>query len=102
MERRRFNWMLSKEELEHRRRLSKSLEGIGHIGIGNTNGVDSDSSNNVDHLFGVSDIQNLIFDVLVRDNSNGENYSIYFDIENMIFEIEDDRSFLNELKSFFF
>nr|YP_009744503.1 acetyl-CoA carboxylase carboxyltransferase beta subunit [Aquilegia rockii]QZJ20905.1 acetyl-CoA carboxylase carboxyltransferase beta subunit [Aquilegia ecalcarata]QZJ21715.1 acetyl-CoA carboxylase carboxyltransferase beta subunit [Aquilegia kansuensis]QZJ22768.1 acetyl-CoA carboxylase carboxyltransferase beta subunit [Aquilegia yangii]QZJ37429.1 acetyl-CoA carboxylase carboxyltransferase beta subunit [Aquilegia yabeana]QIE13456.1 acetyl-CoA carboxylase carboxyltransferase beta subunit [Aqui len=101
MERRRFNWMLSKEELEHGRGLSKSLEGIGPIGIGNTNGVDSDSSNNVDHLFGVSDIRNLISDVLVRDNSNGENYSIYFDIENMIFEIEDDRSFLNELKSFF-
>nr|QFV18322.1 acetyl-CoA carboxylase beta subunit [Dichocarpum sutchuenense] len=110
-----FNWMLSKEELEHGRGLSKSLEGIGPIGIGNTNGVedlvinnmihgwvDSDSSNNVDHLFGVSDIRNLISDdtFLVRD-SNGENYSIYFDIENMIFEIEDDRSFLNELESFF-
>nr|YP_010016920.1 acetyl-CoA carboxylase carboxyltransferase beta subunit [Thalictrum foeniculaceum]QOJ45452.1 acetyl-CoA carboxylase carboxyltransferase beta subunit [Thalictrum foeniculaceum] len=107
-----FNWMLSKEELEHGRGLSKSLEGIGPIGISNSNGVedpvinnmihgwvDSDSSNNVDHLFGVSDIRNLISDdtFLVRD-SNGENYSIYFDIENMIFEIEDDR---NELESFF-
>nr|YP_009577033.1 acetyl-CoA carboxylase carboxyltransferase beta subunit [Dichocarpum fargesii]QBK49272.1 acetyl-CoA carboxylase carboxyltransferase beta subunit [Dichocarpum fargesii]QFV18407.1 acetyl-CoA carboxylase beta subunit [Dichocarpum dalzielii] len=110
-----FNWMLSKEELEHGHGLSKSLEGIGPIGIGNTNGVedlvinnmihgwvDSDSSNNVDHLFGVSDIRNLISDdtFLVRD-SNGENYSIYFDIENRIFEIEDDHSFLNEQESFF-
>nr|YP_009577116.1 acetyl-CoA carboxylase carboxyltransferase beta subunit [Paraquilegia anemonoides]QBK49685.1 acetyl-CoA carboxylase carboxyltransferase beta subunit [Paraquilegia anemonoides] len=107
-----FNWMLSKEELEHGRGLGKSLEGIGPIGISNSNGVedpvinnrirawvDSDSSNNVDHLFGVSDIRNLISDdtFLVR-GSNGENYSIYFDIENMIFEIEDDR---NELESFF-
>nr|QXF29268.1 acetyl-CoA carboxylase carboxyltransferase beta subunit [Thalictrum baicalense] len=107
-----FNWMLSREELEHGRGLSKSLEGIGPIGISNSNGVedpvinnmihgwvDSDSSNNIDHLFGVSDIRNLISDdtFLVRD-SNGENYSIYFDIENMIFEIEDDR---NELESFF-
>nr|YP_009516800.1 acetyl-CoA carboxylase beta subunit [Thalictrum thalictroides]AYE67695.1 acetyl-CoA carboxylase beta subunit [Thalictrum thalictroides]AYE67780.1 acetyl-CoA carboxylase beta subunit [Thalictrum thalictroides] len=107
-----FNWMLSKEELEHGRGLSKSLEGIGPIGISNSNGVedpvinnmihgwvDSDSSNNVDQLFGVSDIRNLISDdtFLVRD-SNGENYSIYFDIENIIFEIEDDR---NELESFF-
>nr|YP_010731440.1 acetyl-CoA carboxylase carboxyltransferase beta subunit [Beesia deltophylla]QYK19645.1 acetyl-CoA carboxylase subunit beta [Beesia deltophylla]WEG39578.1 acetyl-CoA carboxylase carboxyltransferase beta subunit [Beesia deltophylla]WEG39660.1 acetyl-CoA carboxylase carboxyltransferase beta subunit [Beesia deltophylla]WEG39742.1 acetyl-CoA carboxylase carboxyltransferase beta subunit [Beesia deltophylla] len=106
-----FNLMLSKEELEHRCGLSKSLVGP----IGNTNGgedpvinnmihswVDSDSSNNVDHLFGVSDIRGLIADdtFLVRDR-NGENYSIYFDIENMIFEIEDEHSFLSELESFF-
>nr|QFV18913.1 acetyl-CoA carboxylase beta subunit [Caltha palustris]QGW36255.1 AccD [Caltha palustris] len=109
-----FNSMLSKEELEHRCGLSKSLEGIGPIG--NTNGgeepiinntihgwVDSDSStNNVDHFFGVSGIRSLISDdtFLVR-GSNGENYSIYLDIENMIFEIEDGRSFLSELESFF-
>nr|WEG39246.1 acetyl-CoA carboxylase carboxyltransferase beta subunit [Beesia calthifolia] len=106
-----FNLMLSKEELEHRCGLSKSLVGP----IGNTNGgedpvinnmihswVDSDSSNNVDHLFGVSDIRGLIAHdtFLVRDR-NGENYSIYFDIENMIFEIEDEHSFLSELESFF-
>nr|YP_010488998.1 acetyl-CoA carboxylase subunit beta [Eranthis byunsanensis]UWJ89839.1 acetyl-CoA carboxylase subunit beta [Eranthis byunsanensis] len=111
MEKWRFNSMLSKEELEHRCGLSKSLVGP----IGNTNGgedpvinnmihswVDSDSSNNVDHLFGVSDIRGLIYydTFLVRDR-NGENYSIYFDIENMIFEIEDDHSFLSELEIFF-
>nr|YP_009580864.1 acetyl-CoA carboxylase carboxyltransferase beta subunit [Asteropyrum cavaleriei]QBK48505.1 acetyl-CoA carboxylase carboxyltransferase beta subunit [Asteropyrum cavaleriei] len=107
-----FNSILSKEELEHRCGLSKSLEGIGPIG--NTNGgedplinnrihgwVDSDSSNNVDHLFGVSDIRSLISDeTFLVKGSNGENYSIYFDIENRIFEIEDDHSFLSELESF--
>ncbi|KAI3445069.1 hypothetical protein Pfo_001734, partial [Paulownia fortunei] len=41
---------------------------------------------NVDHLFGIKDIQNFISDdtFLVRD-SNSDNYSIYFDIENQIF-----------------
>nr|WIW41332.1 acetyl-CoA carboxylase beta subunit [Helleborus atrorubens] len=113
MEKWRFNPMLSKEELEHRCVLSKSLEGTGPLR--NTNGsedpvinnmihgwVDSDSSNNVDHLFGVSNIRSLLSDdtFFVRD-SNGENFSIYFDIENLIFEIEDDHSSLSELGSFF-
>nr|YP_010046954.1 acetyl-CoA carboxylase beta subunit [Coptis omeiensis]QPJ79203.1 acetyl-CoA carboxylase beta subunit [Coptis omeiensis] len=106
-----FNSMLSKEELEHRCGLSKSLAGIGPIE--NTNGSEDpvmnniihgwdDSSNNVDRFFGIRDIRSLISDdtFLVRD-SNGENYSIYFDIENKIFEIENDRSFLSELESFF-
>nr|YP_009312712.1 acetyl-CoA carboxylase carboxyltransferase beta subunit [Ranunculus occidentalis]AOV63590.1 acetyl-CoA carboxylase carboxyltransferase beta subunit [Ranunculus occidentalis]AOW68903.1 acetyl-CoA carboxylase carboxyltransferase beta subunit [Ranunculus austro-oreganus] len=110
-----FNSMLSKEELEHQCGLSKSLKGTGSIG--NTNGgedlainnmirgwVDSDNSSNIDHLVGVSNIRSLISDetFLVRD-SNGKNYSIYFDIENQIFEIEieGDRSFLSELESFF-
>nr|YP_009581789.1 acetyl-CoA carboxylase carboxyltransferase beta subunit [Isopyrum manshuricum]QBK50200.1 acetyl-CoA carboxylase carboxyltransferase beta subunit [Isopyrum manshuricum] len=113
MEKRRFSWMLSTEELERGRGLSKSLEGIGSIGISNADGVedpvlnnmihgwvDSDSSNNVDHLFGVSDIQNWVSDktFFVRD-SHGENYSISLDSENMIFEIKADRSFRNELDS---
>lgn len=115
MEKWRFNSMLSKEELEHQCGLSKSLKGTGSIG--NTNGgedlainnmirgwVDSDNSSNIDHLVGVSNIRSLISDdtFLVRD-SNGKNYSIYFDIENQIFEIEieGDRSFLSELESFF-
>ncbi|KAF6169499.1 hypothetical protein GIB67_013199 [Kingdonia uniflora] len=38
--------------------------------------------------------------ILVRD-SNGENYSIYFDIENKIFEIDNDSSFLSELEGSF-
>nr|YP_010884154.1 acetyl-CoA carboxylase beta subunit [Helleborus lividus]WIW41827.1 acetyl-CoA carboxylase beta subunit [Helleborus lividus] len=100
MEKWRFNPMLSKEELEHRCVLSKSLEDTGPLR--NTNGsedpvinnmihgwVDSDSSNNVDRLFGVSNIRSLLSDdtFFVRD-SNGENFSIYFDIENLFFEIE--------------
>src|SRR5665647_429139 len=108
-----FNSMLSKGELEHRCGLSKSLEGMGPVG--NTNGgedlainnmirgwVDSDNSGNIDHLVGVSNIRSLISDdtFLVRD-SNGKNFSIYFDIENLIFEIEYDPSFPNELESFF-
>nr|YP_009581620.1 acetyl-CoA carboxylase carboxyltransferase beta subunit [Glaucidium palmatum]QBK49857.1 acetyl-CoA carboxylase carboxyltransferase beta subunit [Glaucidium palmatum] len=115
MEKLRFNSMLSNEELEYRCGLSKSLEGIGPIG--NTSGSedpiinnniyswddsDNPSCNNVDHLFGVKDILSLISDdtFLVRD-SNGDNYSIHFDIENLIFEIENDRSFLSELESYF-
>nr|QJS33330.1 acetyl-CoA carboxylase carboxyltransferase beta subunit [Anemone flaccida] len=110
MEKWRFNSMLFKEEWCG---LSKSLEAIRPLG--NTNGgedpginnmihgwIDSDSSTNMDPLFGVSNIRSLISDdtFLVKD-SNGENYSIYLDIENLIFEVEDDCSFLNELGGFF-
>ncbi|XP_059646198.1 acetyl-coenzyme A carboxylase carboxyl transferase subunit beta, chloroplastic-like, partial [Cornus florida] len=58
---------------------------------------------NVDHLFSVKDIRNFISDdtFLVRDN-NGDSYSIYFDIENQIFEIDNDHSFLSELESSFY
>nr|YP_008081466.1 acetyl-CoA carboxylase beta subunit [Trochodendron aralioides]ADD31612.1 acetyl-CoA carboxylase carboxyltransferase beta subunit protein [Trochodendron aralioides]AGJ72158.1 acetyl-CoA carboxylase beta subunit [Trochodendron aralioides] len=113
-----FNSMLSNEELEHRCGLSKSMESLGPIG--NTSGSedpvrndtdknihswsDSDSSscNNVDPFFGVRDIRSFISDdtFLVRD-SNGDSYSIYFDIENQIFEIDNDHSFLSELESYF-
>nr|YP_009727590.1 acetyl-CoA carboxylase beta subunit [Anemone narcissiflora]QBB89632.1 acetyl-CoA carboxylase beta subunit [Anemone narcissiflora] len=113
MEKWRFNSMLFKEELEQGCGLSKSLEAI--LPLGNTNGgedpvinnmihgwIDSDSSNNMDPLFGVSNIRSLISEdtFLVKDR-NGENYSIYLDIENFIFEVEDDRSFLSELGGFF-
>nr|YP_010879253.1 acetyl-CoA carboxylase beta subunit [Allamanda cathartica]WIC96762.1 acetyl-CoA carboxylase beta subunit [Allamanda cathartica] len=49
------------------------------------------------------DIQNFIPDdtFLVKD-SNGDSYSIYFDIENQIFEIDNNHSFLNELESSFY
>nr|YP_009750954.1 acetyl-CoA carboxylase carboxyltransferase beta subunit [Pericampylus glaucus]QIJ98384.1 acetyl-CoA carboxylase carboxyltransferase beta subunit [Pericampylus glaucus] len=116
MEKWRFNSMLSNDELERGCGLSKARIGP----IGNTNGSedpvinnndknihswdDSDSSSctNVDHLFGVRDIRSFISDdtFLVRD-SNGDNYSIYLNIENKIFEIDNDRSFLSELKSDF-
>lgn len=111
--------ILSKKELEHRCRLSKSMDSLGPIentsesedpnrndrdkNIHSWNDSDSSSYSNVDHLFGVKDIQNFISDdtFLVRD-SNGGGYSIYFDIENQIFEINKDRSFLSELESYFY
>nr|UNZ93814.1 acetyl-CoA carboxylase carboxyltransferase beta subunit [Mukdenia rossii] len=119
MEKRRFNSMLSNEELEYRCGLSKSTDSLGPIE--NTCGSEdpiltdtyksiprwSDSTgssyNNVDHLFGVRDIRNFIFDdtFLVKD-SNGDSYSIYFDIENQIFEIDHDHSFLSEVESSFY
>nr|AEX96897.1 acetyl-CoA carboxylase beta subunit [Doryanthes palmeri] len=113
-----FNSMLSNEKLEHRCGLSKSMDSLD--AIGHTSGSEepilndteknipswSDSGNssfsNVDYLFDIRDIWNLISDntFLVRD-SNGDNYSVYFDIENQIFEIDNDSFFLSELESFF-
>ncbi|KAL4010018.1 hypothetical protein IC575_030768 [Cucumis melo] len=62
----------------------------------------SDSYNSsystVDDLVG---IRNFISDdTLVRD-SNSCSYSIYLDIENQIFEIDNDPSFVSELESSF-
>uniref|UniRef100_UPI00300240BE acetyl-CoA carboxylase subunit n=1 Tax=Nemophila menziesii TaxID=79376 RepID=UPI00300240BE len=64
---------------------------------------DNSSYSNLDSLFGVKDTRNFISDdtFLVRD-SNGDSYSIYFDIENQIFEIDNDLSFLSELESSFY
>nr|YP_010200762.1 acetyl-CoA carboxylase carboxyltransferase beta subunit [Meliosma oldhamii]YP_010533994.1 acetyl-CoA carboxylase carboxyltransferase beta subunit [Picrasma quassioides]UAM91173.1 acetyl-CoA carboxylase carboxyltransferase beta subunit [Meliosma oldhamii]UEN67645.1 acetyl-CoA carboxylase beta subunit [Picrasma quassioides]UXX50008.1 acetyl-CoA carboxylase carboxyltransferase beta subunit [Picrasma quassioides] len=113
-----FNSMLSKGkgELEYRCGLSKSIDSLGPIKNTSVSEdrvrndkdknihswSDSDSSNysNVDHLVGVRDIQNFISDhtFFVKD-SNRDSYSIYFDIENQIFEIDNDHSFLNELES---
>nr|YP_010581079.1 acetyl-CoA carboxylase carboxyltransferase beta subunit [Heliamphora minor]UZT27400.1 acetyl-CoA carboxylase carboxyltransferase beta subunit [Heliamphora minor] len=118
MEKWRFNSMLSKKELEHRCGLSKSMDSLGPIentskskdpnrndrdkNIPSWSDSDSLNYSNVEHLFGVKDIRNFISDntFLVRD-SNGDSYSIYFDIENLIFEINNDRSFLSELESSF-
>nr|YP_010010097.1 acetyl-CoA carboxylase beta subunit [Fagus japonica]QNU39983.1 acetyl-CoA carboxylase beta subunit [Fagus japonica]QNU40065.1 acetyl-CoA carboxylase beta subunit [Fagus japonica] len=73
-----------------------------HIDKNTLSGSDSDNSSysNVDHLVGVRDIHNFIPDdtFLVRDN-NRDSYFIYFDIENKIFEIDNDHSFLSELES---
>ena len=109
--------MLFNEELKDRCGLSKSMDSLDPIE--NTSRSedpvindmdkniyswgDSDSSNNVDHLFGVRDIRSFISDdtFLVRD-SNGDSYSVYFDIENFIFEIDNDHSFLSELESAFY
>nr|YP_010275399.1 acetyl-CoA carboxylase carboxyltransferase beta subunit [Loropetalum chinense]QQW49637.1 acetyl-CoA carboxylase beta subunit [Loropetalum chinense var. rubrum]QVE46318.1 acetyl-CoA carboxylase beta subunit [Loropetalum chinense var. rubrum]QXE43570.1 acetyl-CoA carboxylase carboxyltransferase beta subunit [Loropetalum chinense var. rubrum]UFJ43798.1 acetyl-CoA carboxylase beta subunit [Loropetalum chinense]UJV34291.1 acetyl-CoA carboxylase carboxyltransferase beta subunit [Loropetalum chine len=117
MEKRWFNSMLSNEELEYRCGLSKSMDSLGPIE--NTSGSEdpgitdtdkkiprwsnTDSYSNVDHLFSVRDIRNFIYDdtFLVRD-SNGDSYSIYFDIENHIFEIDNDHSFLSEVENSFY
>ncbi|KAJ6818369.1 uncharacterized protein M6B38_406905 [Iris pallida] len=60
------------------------------------------SFSKVDYLFDIRDIWSLISDntFLVRD-SQGNNYSVYFDIENQIFEIDNDNFFLSELESVF-
>jgi acetyl-CoA carboxylase carboxyl transferase subunit beta len=113
-----FNSRLSKDKLEHRCGLSKSMDSLDAMGhtsgsekpIRNDTGKNiaswthsgSYSFSNVDHLFNIRDIWSLISDetFLVRD-SNGDSYSVYFDIENQIFEIDNDSSFPSEPESFF-
>nr|ABY86511.1 acetyl-CoA carboxylase beta subunit [Heliosperma alpestre] len=104
----RFNSMLSK--LEHECELSKSTDSLSPIE--NTRKKKDSSVNdrekkskswrncyrfsysNVDQLFRVTDIRNFNSDdtFLVID-SKGDSYSIYFDIENNIFEINNDHAF---------
>nr|YP_010757975.1 acetyl-CoA carboxylase subunit beta [Canarium odontophyllum]WEU79379.1 acetyl-CoA carboxylase subunit beta [Canarium odontophyllum] len=114
-----FNSMLSKGELEYRCGLSKSMDSLGPIkntsvsedpvindkdkNIHRWSDSDSSSYSNVDHFVGIRDIRNFISDdtLFVRD-SNRDSYSIYFDIENQILEIDNDHSFLSELESSFY
>nr|BDY08025.1 acetyl-CoA carboxylase subunit beta [Lysimachia klattiana] len=113
MEKLQFNSTLSNKKLEQRCELSKSMGSLGPIDENisedpNRNDRDhhswsySDSStySNLDPLFDVKDFLNFISDdtFLVRDR-NGDSYSIYFDIENNLFEIKNDHSFLSELES---
>nr|QJF46915.1 acetyl-CoA carboxylase carboxyltransferase beta subunit [Centella asiatica] len=111
-----FNSIMFKKEFEHRCGLSKSTGSLDPIE--NTSesedpndmkktihshswgGRNNSSYSNVDHLFGVKDIGNFISDetFLVMD-SNGNSYSIYFDIENHIFEVDNSNSFQSELES---
>nr|QXO03006.1 acetyl-CoA carboxylase beta subunit [Cyclopogon comosus] len=115
-----FNSMLSNKKLEHRCGLSKSMDSLD--ALGHTDGSEepilndaeknitswdsSSLSNNnyLNYLFDSSNIWSLISDdtFLVR-NSNGDSYSVYFDIENQIFDIDIDNaiSFLSELDLFF-
>nr|YP_009727947.1 acetyl-CoA carboxylase beta subunit [Celosia cristata]QHZ87321.1 acetyl-CoA carboxylase beta subunit [Celosia cristata] len=100
-----FNSMLSKNGFEHRCGLSKSMDSLGLIE--NTSKREDLSLNetgysNVEPLFRVMDIQNFISDeTFLLIDSKGDSYSIYFDIENQIFEIDDDHFFLSELQSSF-
>nr|YP_010120582.1 acetyl-CoA carboxylase subunit beta [Iris laevigata]QRC77111.1 acetyl-CoA carboxylase subunit beta [Iris laevigata] len=120
MEKLRFNLMLSNEKFEHRCGPSKSMGSLNAIGHTSASGSEepilndtgknipswsdggSYSFSNVDYLFGIRDIWSLISDntFLVRD-SQGNSYSVYFDIENQIFEIDNDDFFLSELESIF-
>nr|YP_010423651.1 acetyl-CoA carboxylase carboxyltransferase beta subunit [Laportea decumana]USG97124.1 acetyl-CoA carboxylase carboxyltransferase beta subunit [Laportea decumana] len=109
-----FNSLFFSGVLEYRCGLSKSIKSLGDpIENENTsvneepiimdkdtpNGSESEnsSSKNVDHLVDVRYIENLISDdtFFVRD-SNRASYSIYFDIENEIFEIDNNNCFLSE------
>nr|YP_010544553.1 acetyl-CoA carboxylase carboxyltransferase beta subunit [Linaria vulgaris]UYG22529.1 acetyl-CoA carboxylase carboxyltransferase beta subunit [Linaria vulgaris] len=119
MERWWVNSMVFKKEFEHRYGIKKSTDNLGPIekisesedakkkgrakNIHSWRGHDNSSYSNVDHLFDVKDTRNFISDetFLVRD-SNGDSYSIYFDIENQIFEIDNDHSFVSELEIAFF
>nr|WLS53324.1 acetyl-CoA carboxylase carboxyltransferase beta subunit [Persicaria runcinata] len=105
-----FHSMLYKEELEHRCELSKSMGSLDPIDNTSINSTEKNihswsngfSYSNYDLLFGIWDIRNFLSDetFLVRD-SQGETYSIYFDIENQIVEIENDHSFYSSLKKKF-
>nr|YP_009652112.1 acetyl-CoA carboxylase carboxyltransferase beta subunit [Pandanus tectorius]QCZ36178.1 acetyl-CoA carboxylase carboxyltransferase beta subunit [Pandanus tectorius] len=113
-----FNSMLSNEKLEPKCGLSKSMDSLDAIGhtsesedpiindreknIPSWNNSGNSSFSNVDYLFNIRDIWSLISDdtFLVRD-SNGDSYSVYFDIENQVFEIDNDSSFPSELESLF-
>nr|YP_010734587.1 acetyl-CoA carboxylase carboxyltransferase beta subunit [Euphorbia nutans]WEH01446.1 acetyl-CoA carboxylase carboxyltransferase beta subunit [Euphorbia nutans]WHS26011.1 acetyl-CoA carboxylase subunit beta [Euphorbia nutans] len=111
-----FNSILSNVELGYRCSLSKSMDSFSPFE--NTNlsedlilndtdkhthscsNSDNSSSTNVDHF---RDILNFSVDdtFLVKD-SNKDSYSIYFDIEKKVFEIETDYSFLDQLESSFY
>nr|WMQ76704.1 acetyl-CoA carboxylase carboxyltransferase beta subunit [Chiloschista exuperei] len=112
-----FNSMLSNKKLEHKCGLSKSMDSLD--ALGHTSGSeetfrkdankkipswDSYSFSNIhylNYLFDSRNLWSLISDhtFLVR-NSNGDTYSVYFDIENHIFDIDNASSFLSELPSY--
>nr|YP_009870045.1 acetyl-CoA carboxylase carboxyltransferase beta subunit [Bonnetia paniculata]QKJ81985.1 acetyl-CoA carboxylase carboxyltransferase beta subunit [Bonnetia paniculata] len=115
-----FNSMLSNVELEYRCRLSKSMDSLGppentnvsedlirndmHKKTHSRKNNDRASYSKVDDLISVSDVQNCINadDIFLVRDSNRDSYSIYFDIENQVFEIDNQQPFLIELKSFFY
>nr|YP_009566402.1 acetyl-CoA carboxylase carboxyltransferase beta subunit [Neottia cordata]QBB09991.1 acetyl-CoA carboxylase carboxyltransferase beta subunit [Neottia cordata] len=113
-----FNLILFNKKLEHRCGLSKlmdSLDALGHTS-GSEEPILNDEEKHIpswgsysfsnihylNYLFDSRNIWSLISDdtFLVR-NSNGDSYSVYFDIENQIFDIDNASSFLSELEIFF-
>nr|YP_009749028.1 acetyl-CoA carboxylase subunit beta [Dipodium roseum]QII91095.1 acetyl-CoA carboxylase subunit beta [Dipodium roseum] len=111
-----FNSMLSNKKLEHRCELSKSMDNLD--ALGHTSGSEDlnyaeknipskgsysfSNMNYLNSLFDSRNIWSLISDhtFLVR-NSNGDTYSVYFDIDNQIFDIDNASSFLSELEILF-
>nr|QHN59184.1 acetyl-CoA carboxylase carboxyltransferase beta [Gastrochilus somae] len=112
-----FNSMLSNKKLEHKCGLSKSMDSLD--ALGHTSGSketlrkdadkkipswDSYSFSNIhylNYLFDSRNLWSLISDhtFLIR-NSNGDTYSVYFDIKNNIFDIDNASYFLSELPSY--
>nr|QKK51178.1 carboxytransferase beta subunit [Teesdalia nudicaulis] len=114
MEKSWFNLMFSKGELEYRGELSKAMDSLDPIEKTTISkdrylddmdpnfygwGERSSYYNNVEPLVSPKDIRNLISDdtFFVRD-SNNNSFSIYFDIKNKKFEINNDFS---DLEFFF-
>nr|QHN58370.1 acetyl-CoA carboxylase carboxyltransferase beta [Cleisostoma striatum] len=112
-----FNSMLSNKKLEHKCGLSKSMDSLD--ALGHTSGSketlrkdagkkipswDSYSFSDIhylNYLFDSRNLWSLISDhtFLIR-NSNGDTYSVYFDIENKIFDIDNASYFFSELPSY--
>nr|ATG83092.1 acetyl-CoA carboxylase beta subunit [Colocasia esculenta] len=92
MERWRFNSMFSNEELEHKYRLSKSMDSLGPIrySSGSEDPVINDMDKNVSSW---SDSESCNGSESISDSAR--------DIENQIFEIDNGSSFLSELESVF-
>nr|QFQ37646.1 acetyl-CoA carboxylase carboxyl transferase beta subunit [Medinilla septentrionalis] len=110
MERRRFNSMLSSGKFEYRYGLSQSIDRFGPIedtrgsedrGLRDTeifSSSDSSSYSNAEHLLGIIRlISNDLKDI------NRSIYSLYLNINNLIFKIDNDlSSLLSEPESTFF
>ncbi|KAK8939401.1 hypothetical protein KSP40_PGU002208 [Platanthera guangdongensis] len=115
-----FHLMLSNKKLEHRYVLNKSNDSIDVDALGHTSGSEepflkdaeknipswgSYSLSNIHYLnsfFDCRNIWSLISDyTFLVINSKGDSYSIYFDIENQIFDMDNASSFLSELDIFF-
>jgi len=110
-----FNSMLVKKEFECRCGLDKPMNSLSPIEntsekhdtapskrIQYWEGRRDSSYSKVDPLSVVKDIRNFIPDAtLFVKGSNGDSYSIYFDIENQIFEIDNNHYFWGELESSF-
>nr|YP_010627963.1 acetyl-CoA carboxylase beta subunit [Begonia baccata]WBN94922.1 acetyl-CoA carboxylase beta subunit [Begonia baccata] len=105
MEKGWLNSMLLNRELEYRCKLSKSTDSLDPIE--NTSLSEGTIINDMDKSIpSRSDNDNFSYNTsddtfLVRD-SNTDSFSIYFDLENSILEIDNNHSFVSELKSSFY